>query len=178
MNKSNRYEVYDRSGPDLRKIESLPDMVQGKTDLDSVSDILKHLMRYRFAKDLSKKALYVYVYNLGFGWQIVNISRGCEVVPPPNPDLGFRELRRRITTAVPIELKGKGIRQCDDIIKVLITSQPTSFDLLELPKLSKVESVRRSTSRVTTIRSSGYGHTGASENWAALNFPIRTFAIK
>ncbi|KAE8336266.1 caspase domain-containing protein [Aspergillus arachidicola] len=224
MNNNKRYEIYDRSGVDLQRIEHLPDMVQGETDLGSISDTLKHLMRYRFARELSngvssesfqesfdahiispsgemygpehlietdegvkhqlvmtnkgKTALYVYVYNLGFNWQIVNISRGCEVVPPPNPDLGFRELKRRIATEVPKELKGKGIRECEDMIKVLITSQPTSFDLLELPKLNNVESVRRSTNRATTIRSSGYGHTGASENWAALNFPIRTFAIK
>jgi hypothetical protein len=68
---------------------------------------------------------------------------------------------------VPAEVRKKGYRQCEDIIKVFITSQPTSFDSLELPKLG--ESVKRNaTSRAR--REEG----DSSEEWAALNFPIRT----
>jgi len=39
---------------------------------------------------------------------------------------------------VPLAFKEKGERQCDDIIKVIVTSQPTSFVSLELPKLGKL----------------------------------------
>lgn len=216
MSNSSRYEIHDRSG---KIIENLPDMAQGKTDFGTISNIVEHLVRYKFTRDLSNNifadqfqqlfdahiispsgvcyepghlietdegvvhrvvvtnkgpiVLYVHLYSLGPCWQIDNISRGCEVIPPANPDLGFRETRRKFSMRVPAELIGKGSRQCEDIIKIIITSQPTSFDLIELPALSKLETGRLN--KKATVRSSEYSRSGTPENWAALNFPIRTF---
>jgi hypothetical protein len=115
------------------------------------------------------KNIYVYVYDMGTCWQIENILRGSyEVVPSKNSGQGFtRVLKKKLKTMVPAEIRKKGHRQCEDIIKVFITSQPTSFDLLELPKLG--ESVKRN----ATSRARGEDG-DSSEEWAALNFPIRT----
>ncbi|KAH6696608.1 putative caspase [Leptodontidium sp. MPI-SDFR-AT-0119] len=117
------------------------------------------------------KSIYVYVYDMGTCWQIENILRGSyEVVPSKNSGQGFTgALKKKLKTMVPAEVRERGYRQCEDIIKVFITSQPTSFDSLELPKLG--ESVKRSaTSRA------GREEGDSSEEWAALNFLIRTSA--
>jgi len=78
---------------------------------------------------------YLYVYNMGPCWQIENILRGNhEVVPPQHSSQGFTGMsKKKLKTMVPPEMREKGHRQCEDIIKVFVTSQPTSFDLLELP---------------------------------------------
>ncbi|KAJ5489858.1 hypothetical protein LT330_003213 [Penicillium expansum] len=216
MNNNSQYEIYDVHG---KIIENLPDMVHGKNDFSSISNIVEHLVRYNFTRDLNNNTnaeqfqqlfdahiisasgetyapgnlvetdegvvhrvivtnkgqteLYVHIYSLGPSWQIVNISRGCEVIPPPNPDLGFKEMRRKFAMKVPTELVGKGHRQCEDTIKIIITSQPTSFDLLELPAVSKLGI--RTSNKKGTVRNGGYSRNGTSENWAALSFPIRTY---
>ena len=68
---------------------------------------------------------------------------------------------------VPTGMREKGIRQCEDMIKVFITSQPTSFDLLELPKFGQAIK-ERNTRRVY------HKYREVSEEWAALNFLICT----
>jgi len=116
------------------------------------------------------KDLFVYIYNMGSFWQIQNILRGSyEVVPPQNSDQRFTGIfRKKLKTVVPSGMK-KGHRQCEDIVKVFVTSQPTSFDLLELPKLG--DPVKRD--RIS--RASRDSGSPSSEDWAALNFPVRTY---
>jgi hypothetical protein len=66
---------------------------------------------------------------------------------------------------IPDEMREKGHGSCEDILKVFVTSQPTSFDLLELPRLggrAKMPEADR------TGREVGDG----LENWAAMNFSI------
>ena len=109
------------------------------------------------------KNLYVYVYDIGPCWQIQDIYCGSYVVIP-----GYQSMSKKLKTMVPPDMIEKGHRQCEDIIKVFVTSQPTSFDLLELPKLGEI--VKDRTSR--TSRASG---SYASEDWTALNFPVRTY---
>ena len=121
-------------------------------------------------KNKGNKNLYVYVYNLGPCWQVQNIYRGSyEVIPPRNNANSFKgTFLKKLKTIIPPEMKEKGHRQCQDIIKVFVTSKPTSFDLLELPKLGKLSK------RNTTVRG-GQIDSDTSEEWAALTFPIRTF---
>jgi Caspase domain len=121
------------------------------------------------ATNKGNKDLYVYIYDIGPCWQVKNIYSGSyEAIPPLYSGSGFTGmLRKKLKMSVPAEMREKGHRQCDDIIKIIVTSQPTSFDLLELPKLG--EPVKRNT---TSRTSRGGDH--SSEDWAALNFPIRT----
>jgi hypothetical protein len=114
------------------------------------------------------KDLYVCVYNLGPQWQVQNILRGSyEVIPSRQTDLGFSgvfELR----TLIPTELLVGGQVDCKSIFKVVVTSQPTTFYSLELPKVA------------TAVRREEGSDTGrnnrwlSSADWAALNFPVHT----
>ena len=129
-------------------------------------------VKYMFELQVENKGskdLYVYAYDMGPCWQVDNIYRGnYEVIPPRNSDKGFRGIfKKKLKTIVPPEMREKGHLQCQDIIKVLVTSKPTSFDLLELPKLGK------SAKKNTTGRT-GQEDSDISEEWAALNFPICT----
>lgn len=130
--------------------------------------------RFMFELQVENKGsqnLYVFVYDMGPCWQVQNILRASyEVIPPQNSGKGFRGMfQKKLRTIVPPEMREKGHRQCQDIIKVFVTSKPTSFDLLELPKLG--ESAKRYTSSGRT----GREDSDVPEEWAALNFPIHTF---
>ncbi|KAL9609951.1 MAG: hypothetical protein Q9167_005324 [Letrouitia subvulpina] len=118
-------------------------------------------------KNVGETDLYVHVYSLGPFWQIKGLLYSSyESIPKCNPDLGFKGMSsKKIRMAVPPAMSGYG--SCEDIIKVFVTSQPTSFDSLELPNLDELgkASVRDRISRPSNDR---------SEDWVALNFPIRT----
>ena len=115
------------------------------------------------------KDLYVHVFDLGPLWQIEDIYCGSyEVVPPSNPSRCLTGLfSKKLRTMVPNEMRETGSRQCVDTLKVIVTSQATSFDLLELPKVGHF------VQRQSPNRGSGSGNVGP-EHWAAFNFPIRT----
>lgn len=117
-------------------------------------------------KNAGETALYVYVYNLGPSWQVKGLS--YEVIPKRNydRDLKFTGISsKKIKMTVPPAMSRYG--SCEDIIKVFVTSQPTSFDSLELPNLDELgkTNVGDRTSRPNSYE---------SEDWVALNFPIRT----
>ncbi|KAF4439493.1 Pfs domain-containing protein [Fusarium austroafricanum] len=120
-------------------------------------------------KNNSTKACYLYIFDLGPLWKIENVIRGSyEVVPPSNPREGFTgQYTKKFRTMVPPEMREKGVEQCDDILKVLVTSHPISLDLLELPKIGD-SSGRKPQKEVDRSGS------GISEEWTAFDFPIRT----
>jgi hypothetical protein len=124
------------------------------------------------------RSLYLHVYDLGPCWQVENIfRRAFEVIPPRATRQGFSgTTRKKLKMTVPTELREKGLYQCDDIIKVFITAQPTSFMSLELPKIER--STRKDTRRSTlmnglrNITGQCRDGTDGSEEWTALSFPI------
>ncbi|KAF4343932.1 caspase [Fusarium beomiforme] len=118
----------------------------------------------------STKVLYLYILDLGPFWQVDDIYCGSyAVVPPYNPNERYMtgQFTKKFRTMVPDELRKKGIEECYDTLKVLVTSQPTSFDLLELPKIGHVLKER---SPLDNERSGS----GSSEQWLAFNFPLKT----
>ncbi|KAM0230815.1 hypothetical protein ACHAP5_011259 [Fusarium lateritium] len=118
------------------------------------------------------KSLYMYIYDLGPLWQIDGIYQGTyDVVPPKslNPRCRGR-LSRKLGTSVPKELRERGIHYCHDTLKVLVTSQPTCFDLLELPKVGDLPRKQSSGLR------QGSGD-NSPEQWAAFNFPVKTSLV-
>jgi hypothetical protein len=121
-------------------------------------------------------AFCVHIYSMGSFWEIENILRGdYEVIPPPlrNKSQVFRKgssgiWNKRLEMTVPSVTKENGEKHCDDIIKVFLTSQPTSFLSLELPEIGEFIKKREfSKHRGTSSYSS-------SEDWIALSFRIRT----
>ena len=114
--------------------------------------------------------MYVFVYYLGSRWQIQNVLRGTyEVVPPLSSDLGFTGLlKKKIVMKVPAEMVEKGHDYCEDIIKVIVTSRPTSFDMIELPKLGTTRAVAKG----LKIEQGRGGK--EAEDWMAFDFSVRT----
>jgi hypothetical protein len=122
-------------------------------------------------------AFCLHTYSMGSSWEIENILRGdYEVIPPCSSNQG-PEFRRgssgtrskNLTMTVPLVLQEKGEKYCDDIIKVFLTSQPTSFLSLELPELGKY--IKRS----GFSKHRGTGSYSPSKDWVALSFRIRTY---
>ncbi|PNP61448.1 hypothetical protein FNYG_13843 [Fusarium nygamai] len=116
------------------------------------------------------KVLYLYILDLGPLWQIEDIYCGSyAVIPPYNQNERFMtgSFTKKFRTMVPDELRQKSIEECHDTLKVLVTSQPTSFDLLELPKIGHVLKKRSPTDR---DRSGG----NSIEQWITFSFPLRT----
>ena len=121
--------------------------------------------------------LYLHPFNMGSSWQVENISGGDYIVlPPPKTHFQTRAFKagttgvweKKLKMTFPSALKEKGKDYCDDIIKIFVTRQPTSFLSLELPKLDNVR----------TSAKSG-AHRGASdshmtEDWDTVTFRIRT----
>ncbi|KIN08949.1 hypothetical protein OIDMADRAFT_100465 [Oidiodendron maius Zn] len=112
---------------------------------------------------------YAFVYNLGPSWQVENVYQGTYIVVTPRND-GERFIgttRKSLRMKVPERVKEQGYRSCDDIVKVFITSRPTSFGMLELPRLG---------GSMKASRPNRTAHVGEGpETWATMNFPIRTF---
>ena len=103
--------------------------------------------------------LFVSSYNLGPFWQVENVGRAAF-----NIVAAGRSAIRRLQMIFPINLRDTH-RSCHDILKIFVTSSPTSFDFLELPRLN--EPSKRPKNRVQTDnRPEG--------DWTALSFPIQT----
>lgn len=115
--------------------------------------------------------IYVSLYNLGSSWEVDNISRGSgELVLPEARDPRKRgRFSRNLKMVVSEGMKRRGFTQCDDVIKVFVTSRPTSFAVLELAEIEGGKRGARSGSRV-----GGEEEKGGAEEWAAFDFPIRT----
>ncbi|KAI9691243.1 MAG: hypothetical protein M1822_008863 [Bathelium mastoideum] len=123
-------------------------------------------------ENAGKTTLYVHMYNLGPLWRIKEIS--CEVIPKRDYDYNYDYnydpkftgiSSKKIKMTVPSVMNGYG--SCEDIIKVFVTSQSTSFDSLELPNLNELDKTN-----VGDRADRPSNH--EPEDWVALNFPIRT----
>ncbi|KDN67104.1 putative caspase domain-containing protein [Colletotrichum sublineola] len=122
------------------------------------------------AENVGNRELYVYIYDMGPSWQIENILRGSHyVLPPRNGSQTYQGTARKtwkLRMQVPEAMREEGLRHCNDTIMVFVTSQLTSFDSLELPKLNEL--VKRGASDGVHRR----GNEVLSEDWACLCFPI------
>lgn len=153
------FDVYMMSKDDCFRPKCLIEVEHGRNQLELI------------VENKGEEVLYLYFYNLGPHWQIENILRGSyEVLPPKDNCRGFTGVfKKRLKTRIPREMEENVHHHCNDFIKVFVTSQQTSFDLLELPRLG--ESIKKS----VQDRVGGGGGSQVAENWVALNFPIRTF---
>ncbi|KAG8405054.1 hypothetical protein J3459_022262 [Metarhizium acridum] len=122
-------------------------------------------------KNKGDAVLYAYLYSLGPCWGVKGILRATYQAIPPrtdplNGDVAFTGMASwSIRMMVRPLMREHG--SCEDIIKVLVTSQPTSFDLLELSNLDELAKM------VSGSRLS-HPNSHVPEDWIALNFPIRT----
>jgi hypothetical protein len=117
-----------------------------------------------------KVDLYVHIYNLGPLGQVQNILKGSyDVVPPRDRANGFTgQWTKQLQTVIPRVLLEKGLDSCEDIIKIFITSQPTSFASLEMQKTDDRQDRGPVEPAVEEL-----GPSVEKEDWVALNFKIR-----
>jgi len=135
-------------------------------------------------ENLSISALHFSIINLGPCWQIDNLlsdagEGGFMVVPPESKE------EISLQTEVPDELKAQGILSCDDVLKVFVTSQPSSFAPQLLPKLtghgtSSRSSIRRCSDKIrkslVLLSRSARNGLNQSEEWSSQDFIVRTRA--
>ena len=123
--------------------------------------------------------LYLHFYNLDSCWEIKNLIEGdYDVIPPCSSNQDCDDFvdgtsgvwRQELQMVVPDELRAKGKTQCDDIFKILITLQSTSFMLFELPQIGEPYQG----SRTARERGDSDSSPAVPEYWAALNIRIRT----
>ena len=111
------------------------------------------------------KPVYFYIYDLGPNWQVEQMFRGSYNLLNPN-----RTERKKFRMTMPKSIKDQGFETCVDVLKVIVTSQPTSFDVLELPRLREL--IRRKSDRT------GQDAVNGSGNWTSMNFSIHTFNVE
>jgi hypothetical protein len=118
-------------------------------------------------ENMGDKVLYVFIYDFGPCWQVENAYKAAyAVITPQNDKNRFKRTDNpKVKMQVPPQMKEKGHRSCKDILKVFVTSQPTSFNLLELPRLG---GRAKTLEADRTFREGGDG----LEDWAVMNFSI------
>ena len=110
--------------------------------------------------------LFLSTYDLGPSWQVENIEKATFMVMAAREDDGYirREIRK-LRMRVPDNMRER-YGSCSDIVKVFVTSRPTSFDFLELPRLGEP-------ARMDKIDRTD-GNNCPEGDWAGLSFHIRT----
>lgn len=144
-------------------------------------------------ENLSKKPLYMAVFDMGPSWQIDNLlsqsgAGDYKVILPKSAGCnGVEKISLRM--CIPESLKSQGHTECEDIIKVFVTNMASSFPALELPdlvtSLARLDEHHRSPydhiarfldGLATRFRSSE--DTMVDEKWAAWNIIVNTFAAR
>jgi hypothetical protein len=142
-------------------------------------------------QNLCDRPLYMAIFDFGPSWQIASLisdDGGGDYIsiPSANKETLFPG-RETIGWAmeVPDLFQQRGQDQCEDIIKVFLTNQPTSFAPMVLPKISVPLDVTRSSPRdhhqlstvldglLTSFRHP-QDHISGEEEWTTRNFVIRT----
>lgn len=137
----------------------------------------------------SEHCLYVHVYDMGPSWQVENLMKAEYLsLPPKNEPNGLSgRISKKLSMTIPDSLKKLGLRECEDIIKVFITRQPSSFSSLELARIPNIytQTMRgahskgmaklpTSFNKLTSSKYRGVPEDNVSEDWAVYNFRVRT----
>jgi hypothetical protein len=125
-------------------------------------------------RNTGDRPLYLHIYNMTPRWEIVNILKDFfEVIPPHNTNEGFTGIcRKKLRMNIPRKVRDAGRRECEDILKVFITSQPTCFNSLELPDIEGQLKGKASLNLIGDSRQASSTSPSASEDWVALSFVI------
>ena len=118
--------------------------------------------------------LYVHPYCLTSTWEVENVHDGDYAVIPSkstNCNDDFKGAtgtwRKKLRMTGPQAAKRRGQGPFNDLIKLFVTSRPTSFLSLELPELDDV------VKREVVSESRGGSDLSATEDWLTLSFRIR-----
>lgn len=137
-------------------------------------------------QNLSGAPLYCAILNLTPCWEIVDLlseaGEGDYLFIPPH---GTEDCEFEMQ--IPEELKAQGVLSCRDVLKIFITSQPSSFASQLLPKLTGRNSGSRSsmaeyTKRIRTflgeLSCSNRSSSRMTEDWSTQDFIVQTSCIR
>lgn len=149
---------------------------------------VKHGDEWSFtAENFGDCPLYLAIFNFTPSWKIVDlVSQSGEgdfrvIQPRDKEDRNKKEIRLQME--VPEFLQRRGKKQCEDVVKVFLTSKPTSFPSMVLPEISfqpetPNRAVRGSDGQLSKFLlelTAGFRGTDvAHEEWACRNFIICT----
>ncbi|KAE8447332.1 hypothetical protein EG329_010890 [Mollisiaceae sp. DMI_Dod_QoI] len=138
-------------------------------------------------ENLGDKPLYLAIFNFTPSWRIFNLTANpggsSFLVLPPQGEEGSSE-NIRLRMEIPKILLDEGQEQCEDILKIFITSMPTCFPSMILPEMplgakdvcgrvrSGGDELSKFLSELTTCFRGR--DDAAQEEWATRNFIIRT----
>ena len=123
------------------------------------------------------KVLYVHVYDLDPEWQVQGLLKSdYMVLPPQDEGNGFPgRMNKQLGMAVPPQLVENGRSDCEDILKIFVTSRPTSFGSFALPRLEEQPSLLASGKENLGFKlRKGIVEQDGSEEWAVTSFNIHT----
>jgi hypothetical protein len=112
----------------------------------------------------------VYIYALSSAWEVDHIYRATlsVIMPASKQQRGYeRSMRYRMFTEMP-DVMPRGGTYYDDVIKVIVTSHWTEFDIWEQPS---IWDIRDCTSGIRDPLDESRG----IEKWSAYSFRIRTW---
>ncbi|KAI8629556.1 hypothetical protein F5Y19DRAFT_85859 [Xylariaceae sp. FL1651] len=158
---------------DFRKSFDVSIVTNGETfELGSLVEVADGTTAQLVVRNTGSQPLYVSIYNLGPSWQVENIFKGTYAVVLPKDETRYISgvFQKTLCMTVPKQMKERGYNSCDDTVKILVTSQPTGFDVFELPKLGHTLGSGKWSNR------GDRKHEDTVNDWVALNFPIRTSA--
>lgn len=117
-------------------------------------------------KNHSNSTLYAQFLDLGPRWQVKHIASGMgDVIPPVGYAGGLKE--RNVCMTLPDDQGTEGLNPYCDILKVFISTSPINLSSWELPDIGRA--------RVpAALKDENYRTDFRGENWAAMNFYIRT----
>lgn len=155
----------------------------------SVFDV-RHGEKWGFkVENLGGRPLYLAIFDFKPSWQITNLvsqaGGGDYMIVQPRGEDGAGKEEIWLKMHVPESLKSRSDKRCEDIVKIFITSKPTSFPSMVLPELSlHAETLTRTapgsdsqllkflSELATPFRDQDH----AQEEWATQNFIICTIA--
>ncbi|RYP20118.1 hypothetical protein DL765_002960 [Monosporascus sp. GIB2] len=140
-------------------------------------------------QNFGDKPLYMAISNFTPSWQIINLvsgSGGGDFLVVPPKEEGNSKVEIPLQMEVPEFLRSRDQNQCEDIVKIFLTSKPTSFPSMVLPEMpldaeglcGRVrgggDQLLNFLSELTTRFRSRCN--ALHEEWASRNFIIRTIA--
>ena len=97
-------------------------------------------------RNISSQSLYVAILDLCPSWKIESLVQsdggGNYILIPPANETFSGEEEQQFQMMVPSWAKSKGLNQCEDVMKVFITRELTSFSSLLLPEATALKRSR------------------------------------
>lgn len=129
-------------------------------------------------QNIGNKPLYIHIYDMGPHWQVENTFNGdFDVILPRDITQTFTATKPFVLEmSIPVALIKVGKRSCNDIIKIFITDEPTSFTNLTMQGLQNAssKSALEDLKQLPVLDAGAWTKRGPAGDWATLNIQVCT----